>query len=454
MTALPTPTPIVVSQSDPAARRRRILRLALPICGGMVSQNVLNLVDTAMVSGLGDTALAAVGLGGFLNFLLTAFILGLSSGVQTIAARRVGEGREDEVAWPLNGGILLAVVVGVPLSATLVALAPTIFGFVADDPHVAAQGAPYLQARLVAMTAMGINFAFRGYWNAVDKSTLYMSTLFVMHATNIALNWVLIGGNLGAPALGATGAGIASAISTFVGTFCYFGLGFVHARAGGFLRSLPKRETIVTMIRVSAPIGLQQVFFAGGMTIFLTLVGRVGTSELAASKVILDLMLVAILPGLGFGLAAASLVGQALGRGDPDDAERWVWEVARLAMVVVGGIALPAAIAPSLVLGVFLHEPDTLAMAIVPMRLVAISLVLDAAGLVATNALVGAGATKRVMTISILTQWLLLLPAVWLLVTLDFGLTTIWIAQVSYRLVQTALFVREIRRGAWRVQRV
>jgi Na+-driven multidrug efflux pump len=181
----------------------------------------------------------------------------------------------------------------------------------------------------------------------------------------------------------------------------------------------------------------------------------VGTSELAASKVILDLMLVAILPGLGFGLAAASLVGQALGRGDPEDAERWIWDVARLAMVVVGTIALPTVLAPSLVLGLFLHDPATLAMAAWPMRLVAISLVLDAVGMVATNALVGAGATRRVMLISVLTQWTLLLPAVWLVgPTLRLGLTAIWIAQVSYRLVQTALFVREIRGSAWRTHRV
>jgi putative MATE family efflux protein len=284
---------------------------------------------------------------------------------------------------------------------------------------------------------------------------LYMSTLFVMHATNIALNWVLIGGNLGAPALGATGAGVASAIATYVGTILYFGLGFVHARAEGFLRSLPTRETLATMIRVSAPVGLQQVFFAGGMTLFLTFVGHVGTSELAASKVILDLMLVAILPGLGFGIAGASLVGQALGRGDPDDAERWVWDVARLAMIVVGAIALPAAIAPSLVLGIFLHEPTTLALAITPMRLVSISLALDALGLVATNALVGAGATRRVMVISVSVQWLVFLPVVWLVGPgLELGLTTIWGVQVGYRMLQTALFVLEVRRGNWRAHRV
>ena len=98
-------------------RRRTwtILALALPIIGGMVSQNVLNLVDTAMVGTLGPSALAAVGMGSFANFMAMAFIMGLSAGVQAIAARRLGEGRASETASPLNAGLLIAFVVANPL---------------------------------------------------------------------------------------------------------------------------------------------------------------------------------------------------------------------------------------------------------------------------------------------------------------------------------------------------
>ena len=121
-------------------RRRRILGLAVPIIGGMVSQNVLNLVDAAMVGSLGDEALAGVGLGGFLNFLLSAFILGVSAGVQVMAARRVGEGRKSETAIPLNGGLLLAVSIALPWSALLVTLAPYYFGLLTGDTAVVVQG--------------------------------------------------------------------------------------------------------------------------------------------------------------------------------------------------------------------------------------------------------------------------------------------------------------------------
>ena len=110
---------------DPA-RRTRIFGLALPIIGGMVSQNLLNIVDTAMVGFLGDAALAAVGLGGFVVFMCQAMIMGISTGVQSTAARRKGEGRADRAAAILNAalGIVLvvAVLTGTPAYAAETAL--------------------------------------------------------------------------------------------------------------------------------------------------------------------------------------------------------------------------------------------------------------------------------------------------------------------------------------------
>ena len=416
----------------------------------MLSQNVLNLVDTGMVGTLGDAALAGVGLGGFANFLLSAFILGLSAGVQAMAARRVGEGRLSETAIPLNGGLLLAFVFAVPWSATLIALAPDYFPLLAGDVAVVEQGVPYLRARLFAMFAMGMNFAFRGYWNAVDKSILYMRTLITMHVLNIFLNWVLIFGHLGAPALGAEGAGVASAIATVFGTASYFVLGRSYARDAGFLRGLPTRETMTTILRLAAPAGLQQFFFASGMTVFLMLVARMGTPELAATKVIIDLMLVAILPGIGFGLAAASLAGQALGRGDPQDAKQWGWDVTKMAVLVVGALSVPAVLLPEVLLGAFIHEPATLALAKNPLRLVGAFLFLDAVGMVLMNALIGAGDTKRVMFIGTSFQWLIFLPAVYVIgPVMGFGLVAVFAAQAFYRGLQSLVFALMWKRGAW-----
>lgn len=427
-----------------------ILTLALPIIGGMVSQNILNLVDTAMVGTLGPAALAAVGMGSFANFMAMAFIMGLSAGVQAISARRLGEGRRSETASPLNAGLLIALVVAVPWSMLLITFADRLYPLLVDDPEVVALGVPYFRARLVAMTAIGMNFAFRGFWNGIGQSRRYLQTLVLMHICNVILNWLLIFGHLGLPALGATGAGIGTSIATFIGTGIYVGLALRHARALGFLRSFVKRSTITSMLKLSVPAGLQSFFFAAGMTAFFWIIGRIGTPELAASNVLVQLLLVAILPGVGFGLAAASLVGQALGRGDRDDAERWGWDVASLAMVLVGGGALVGLFFPDLLLRLFLHDEATISLARFPLRLIGATMALETLGGVLLNALLGAGASRLVMQASIGMQWVLFLPVAYLLgPVMGLGMSAVWSAQVAYRSLQAVVFALVWRSRAW-----
>jgi putative MATE family efflux protein len=438
-------------------RARTILALALPIIGGMVSQNVLNLVDLAMVGSQGDAAVAAVGIGGFANFMATAFITGLSAGVQAIAARRLGEGRTSETAVPLNGALTLAVAIGVPLSIALFVLVPALFPLLNPDPDVVANGVPYLQARVVGIVAVGMNFSFRGYWNGVNLSRLYLRTLLVMHAVNIFFNWVLIFGHLGMPALGAPGAGVATTIATYIGTATYVMLGVRHAREGGFLRGLPKLDTYRIIARLAVPTGVQQFMFATGFTALFWIIGHIGlgddahsTAEVAAANAVVNVTLVALLPGIGLGITAASLVGQALGRRDRDDAYRWGWDVVRVGVVVMGALGLPMLVVPELILWPFLHDPETLTIATGPLRLVGAFIAIDAVGMVLMNALLGAGASRLTLVVSVTTQWLVFLPVAFLIgPILGYGLFWIWLAQVGYRALSAIAFAVIWRRKNW-----
>jgi MATE family multidrug resistance protein len=427
-----------------------VLALSLPIIGGMASQNVLNLVDTAMVGSLGDNALAGVGLAGFTTFMAVAFLMGMASGVQAMAARAVGAGDTERSALALNGGLVLAAIIGFPLAFCLWMTVQTWFAWLAPDAAVAATGTSYMAIRLLSVPAVGLNFAFRGYWNAVDLSRLYMRTLVIMHALNIALSWTLIFGAFGAPALGVRGAAIGTVAATWFGTCMYVWLGLRHAREAGFLAGLPSRERMFAMIRISMPAGLQQFLFAAGMTVFFWILGQIGTAELAAGSVVLNLMLVAILPAIGFGLAAATLVGQSLGAGDPKEAAAWGWRVSRLATVVVGVIVLPQLLYPDAVLGLFIHSADTIEIARWPLRLAAAGAAIDATGSVLMNAHLGAGSARRVMLVSVAGQWGFFLPLAYLLgPVLGYGLLAIWILYSLYRLLLVAAFSLSWRGGSW-----
>lgn len=431
-------------------RLSRILGLALPIIGGMMSQNVLNLVDTAMVGHLGDAALAAVGMGGFVSFLSMALILGISVGVQATAARRKGEGRYDEMAVALNAGLLVVFCIGPLLSFALYNLAPVLYPYLIDDPEVVALGTPYLQIRVMAIIFVASNFAFRGYWNAVDRSRLYMYTLLIMHACNIFLNYVLIFGKLGFPELGVTGAGIGTAVSTAIGTVTYLILGFKYARGEGFFAKRPSRKDIGQIVRLSIPSGIQQFFFSGGMTMMYWIVAKIGTAELAAANVLINITLVAMLPGMAFGISAATLVGQALGRGNAADAKQWAWDVVKVAIILLGVMGIPMWAMPDLILGAFLHDPATLDVARAPMRLVGATMVVEAVGIVMMHSLMGAGDVHRVMRLSISCQWIYFLPLAYVVgPMLGYGLMAVWCLNVSYRLLLACVFATMWQREKW-----
>ncbi len=433
-----------------AQRRKAIWPLALPIMGGMMSQNVLNLVDIGMVGRLGDAALAATGLGGFANYMAIAIIIGLSAGVQALAARRLGEGRDHETAVPLNGGLLLALIIGVPLCAVMYLATPWVFQWLTTDPAVAELGAPYLQVRLLSMVAVGMNFSFRGYWSAIHLTGIYLRTLLIMHAVNIFLNWVLIFGNLGAPEMGVYGAGLATTISLYLGTAVYFYFGWQHARDRGFLDRVPTRSTLWQQFTLSLPASLQQLFFSAGLVALVWIVGRIGTAEVAAVNVLTTFHITALLPAFGIALACTTLVSNALGRKDIEDAVRWGWDCAKLTFIYGTVLSVLVMIFAKPLLALFLTNPETRDLAYWPFIIWAVVLGMDCAGMVLMNGLIGAGDTRRAMWISTLSQWAFFLPLAFLVgPLLGFGLLGVWILNAIYRLGQALVCAQQWAGRKW-----
>ena len=431
-------------------RISRILVLGLPIVGGMISQNVLDLVDTAMVGVLGPAPLAAVAVGSYATFLSMALLLGVATGVQAMTARRRGEGGAAAYAVPLNAGLLLAVIVGLPLTALLLPLAPALFPLLNQDPAVLADGIPYFETRLWGILPTAMNFAFRGYWNGLELSLVYLRTIVTIHLLNILLNWVFIFGNLGAPEMGAPGAGLATTLAVTIGTALHLIQAWRQGRRHGFLAAMPGLATIRTVGGLAVPSSIQMLGFAAGLVAFLWIIGQVGTPAVAVSGVIMNLLKVALLPGLGLGLAALSLVSQALGAGNVADARRWGWDVTGVAAVALLAISLPAVIFPDLILAGFLHEPALIDLARGPLRLVAVTTVVDAFGMILMNAMLGAGAARTVMSVTIVCQWAIGLPLAWLFgVGLEYGVMAIWICQVGYRALQAVIFMLLWARDGW-----
>lgn len=428
-------------------RRRTIMRLALPIMAGMLTQSLLNLVDAALVGTLGSNELAAVGIGGYAMFLISASVFGLMSGVQAQVARRHGERAVERCSDPLHAGLMIALAVALPLSALCVWQAPRLLSLINDDPLVADIAVDYFRWRIASLLPIALIFCFRGYWNGVQETGIYLRIMLVMHLVNLVASIGLIFGLWGLPEMGASGAGLGTTLSLIAGLILWATVTHHHL---ALPRSQPSRSDLLTTLRLAAPHSFQQLWFAAGYAVLFWILGQVSTASVAVGHVLVNLSLLLILPGVGFGMAAMSLVGEALGRDNPDTAHRWGWDVVRLTWLCLAALSLPMLVFPHQVLGLFLHQPEMIEMGVEPLRLTALMIVVDAAALVFTQALLGAGAQRTVMLLTLSAQWLVFLPLAWWLgVHQGWGLAGIWWCQLGYRTLNSLAFVLIWQRRRW-----
>ena len=213
---------------------------------------------------------------------------------------------------------------------------------------------------------------------------------------------------------------------------------------------LPKRETLLGILRISIPASIQQFFFAAGFTALFLIIGKIGTAELAAANVLMNVSQTAFLPGLGLGIACASMVSQALGRGDPEDAKAWGWDVVKIGICVMGVLGIPMVFLPTPILSIFLTDPEVIALARPALILVGATIWFEAVSMILLSGLQGAGAAKVVAKMSISLQWLVFLPLAYVIgPVLGYGLMGVWTWFITYRLLTTLIFAGFWQFGRW-----
>ena len=437
-----------------APRRLKVMRLALPVMLGMLSQSVLNLIDAALVGSLGEMALAGVGVGGYAMFMMTALVFGLSSAVQSQTARQLGADATTP-AGPLNAGLVLAVAFALPLTLLAWWQAPRLIGLITQTPDVRALAVTYFRWRVVALVAVAMTLCLRGYWNGRQQTGMYLRIILCVHTFNVLVSLGLIFGLAGLPRMGAAGAGAGTALSLFLGLLLWLAVSLKGALGHGFLIRRPSAYVFRRLGALALPHSLQQLWFAAGYAVLFWMLSQIDTQSVAVGHVLINLSLLLVLPGVGLGVAAMSLVGEALGRDAYRDAHRWGLDALRLAWLLLATLALPMLVFPRPILGLFLADEALVELGTLPLRLTGAMMVLDAAALVLAQALMGAGAQRTVMTLTLGMQWLVFLPVAWWVgVAGGYGLLGIWLVQLGYRALNSLGFLWVWQRRRWALRDV
>ena len=427
-------------------RQGKVMRLALPIMLGMLSQSMLNLIDAALVGHLGQEALAGVGIGGYAMFMMTALVFGLSSSVQSQTSQDFGAD-SPSLARSLHSGLLIAVMVGLPLSWVAWWQAPWIIKLITPSDDVTRIAVDYFRWRVVSLTAVALTLCFRGYWNGRQKTHLYLRIIVIVHVFNVIASAGLIYGIGGLPAMGARGAGVGTTLSLLLGLTLWVGVTY---NAHALIQQKQTRYPIRATLLLALPHSMQQVCFAAGYVVLFWLLSRMGTGSVAVGHVLVNLSLLLILPGVGVGVAAMSLVGEALGRNDQTSAHRWGIDALSVAGVLLTLLALPMLLFPTALLELFFDDLSLIQLGELPLQITGVMIVLDAAALVLAQALMGAGAQRTVMLLTLSMQWLVFLPLAWWVgISMGYGLLGVWLVQLFYRALNSGSFLWVWQQRRW-----
>ena len=387
---------------------RPVVSLATPVVVAEVGWVSMQLVDIGMVGRLGPEAIGAVGVGSALFLAFGVFGMGLLLGLDTLVSQAYGAGARSECRRWLRHGLWLALGLSLPigLAARAVGANLEIWGF---DPSVLPLVRDYFDVVTLSLPPLLLYAAFRRYLQAVTRVTPIMVTLVTANVVNAAANWVLVFGNLGAPALGVEGAAWATCISR---SYMAVVLALVTARQGGLGRPRAgvRSAGFRRLLALGWPAATQHALEYGAFAAVTLLAGRLEPTTLAAHQIVLNVAGLTFMVPLGISAAGAVRVGHAVGRRDPPGASAAGWSAIALG---AGVMTLSAAVflaAPRLILGIFTPDAQVVGIGLTLIFVAALFQIFDGLQVAATGALRGLGDTRTPMRMNLAGHWMCGLP--------------------------------------------
>jgi multidrug resistance protein, MATE family len=390
---------------------RSLTRLALPIVAVQVGLMMMGVVDTLMVGRVSAAALAAVALGNIYFFAVAIFGMGVLFSLDPIISQAVGARDEPGIARGVQRGLILALVLAALSLIPLLAVEPLIT-LLRQPADVVPMASGYVHAATPGILAFFAFIVLRQTLQAMDLVRPIVLVITAANLVNVALNWVLVFGRLGFPALGPVGTGWASSVSRWTMLFLLVVLTLPvlgrYLRPAG--REVLRLRPLGRMLRLGAPVGAQLELEMGAFAAVALIMGWIGTAEMAGHQVAINLASLTFMVPLGIAQAASVRVGQAVGRSAPAAARG-----SALAALIAGGafMTLTAVLfltMPEGLTALYTREPAVVLVAVALIPVAGVFQVFDGLQVVAAGVLRGIGDTTAPFLANLVAFWMIGIP--------------------------------------------
>ncbi|RNC85350.1 MAG: MATE family efflux transporter [Balneola sp.] len=432
---------------------RAILLLSIPMVLEMGMESIFAVVDIFFVSKLGADAVATVGITESIITIVYAIAIGLAMGTTAIVARRIGEKDPEGAAKSTVQAIFVGVLASLPISLIGIFFAQDLLRLMGADQNIIDNMYGYtaimIGSNMVIMLLFVINAVFRGAGDAA----ISMRVLWLANAFNIVLDPILIFGWWIFPELGVKGAAVATTIGRGIGVCYQF---YLLAGSSSRIKVLKEHliinwEIMIKLIKVSLG-GIGQFIIATSSWIGLVrITAEFGSVTVAGYTIAIRILIFSILPSWGMSNAAATLVGQNLGAGQPDRAEKSTWITAGVNMVFLGLVGIVFFTFSDFLVSLFTNDEAIIAVGAQCLRIISYGYLAYAFGMIIIQAFNGAGDTTTPTIINFFCFWMIEIPLAYFL-ALELGwkqegvFYSIVVAETCLGIMGFILF----KRGKWK----
>jgi MATE family multidrug resistance protein len=435
---------------------RELVAVALPMIASQASETVMLFVDRLFLSWLGKVHIAASMSGGLSTFVFTSLFAGIVGYTNAIVAQYYGAERNDRCVEATVQGTYLSFAL-VPAAYLLIPLVQHFFVIVGHSAEQVRLESTYFGILMLSAPFVLLRQVFVGFFLGIGRTRIVMAANVVGMVINVPLNYVLIFGHMGFPALGIRGAAYGTIAGSgtilFILLIAFFRHQLYRSYAGTGRFKL-RWDLIRRLVRFGLPAGTELFLNVFAFNLFVQLMHSMGEDVAAAVTITFNYDMVAFIPMVGLGVAVTSLVGRQMGGGNPEGARKATFLALRVgysyaSLMMVVFIAGAGPLVRVFAGALSAQDQELLNLAKAMLRLAAIYTLADITQLVFGGALRGAGDTRYVMYISVAMHWFMAIGAVVLIRVVEAPPLTVWLFFIGFVVLLGAAIFWRFQNGAW-----
>ena len=432
---------------------KRVWSIAYPIILGSVAQNIINVTDTAFLGHVGEVELGASALGGMFYFVLIMLGLGFGTGMQIIMSRRFGEGNSHALGRTFAHGNYFMLPLSLVSFLFMLFLSGPVLSLLIQSDNIYRASLQFIEYRMFGIFFAYGQVMFRAFYVSISSTRVITWSTVVMAVVNIILDYGLIFGKLGLPAMGLQGAALASVIAEITAV--------IYLTADVLLRKYHIRYPLFRMgnfdlklflqnLKLAYPIMFQNFLSLGVWFAFFLLIEKLGEQSLAISNIIRSIYIVFMIPIWGFASAANSMVSYLIGMRHDELIFVLIRRIINLTLMGVGLLVMISLIYPSMLIRLYTNDLTLISGSLPVLYIVMIGAPFYASGIILFNGVMGTGKTNVSFVIEIITLSLYLIYVFLLVSRFDAGVVMVWTSEIVYGLVLTSLSLAYLRYGSWK----